>query len=50
MLRLAQVGPDDVVYDLGAGDGRIAIMAVEEFKAKKAVGIEIRSDLVQIAR
>ena len=50
MLRLANVGPEDVVYDLGSGDGRIPIMAVEEFNAKKAVGIEIRNDLVQIAR
>src|SRR5512134_3090572 len=29
MLRLAQVGPDDVVYDLGCGDGRIVIRAAE---------------------
>ena len=50
MLKLAQVGPGDVVYDLGAGDGRIVIMAVEEFGAERAVGIEIRGDLVQIAR
>ncbi len=49
MLELAKVGPDDVVYDLGCGDGRIPIMAIEEFNAKRAVGIEIRSDLVQIA-
>ena len=50
MLKLAQVGPEDVVYDLGAGDGRIVIMAVKEFGAKKAVGVEIRNELVQIAR
>ena len=50
MLELAKVGPDDVVYDLGSGDGRIPIMAVEEFGAKKAVGVEIRNDLCQIAR
>jgi len=50
MLELAGVGPDDVVYDLGSGDGRIPILAVEEFGAKKAVGVEIRNDLVQIAR
>ena len=50
MLELAGVGPEDVVYDLGSGDGRIPILAVEEFGAKKGVGIEIRNDLVQIAR
>ncbi len=44
MLRLAEAGPDDIVYDLGCGDGRILIMAVKEFNVKKAVGIEIRED------
>jgi precorrin-6B methylase 2 len=41
MLTLAKVGPDDVVYDLGSGDGRIPIAAVQTFNAKSAVGIEI---------
>jgi len=41
MLKIAGVGPEDVVYDLGCGDGRILITAVKEFKAKKAVGYEI---------
>jgi 16S rRNA A1518/A1519 N6-dimethyltransferase RsmA/KsgA/DIM1 with predicted DNA glycosylase/AP lyase activity len=45
MLEVAQVGPDDVVYDLGCGDGRILVMAVKEFGAKKAVGYELRKDL-----
>lgn len=34
MLKLAQVGANDVVYDLGCGDGRIAIAAVEQFGAR----------------
>lgn len=41
MLTLAKVGPDDVVYDLGSGDGRIPIAAVQKFNAKSAVGIDI---------
>src|SRR5262245_10131197 len=41
MLKLAKVGPNDVVYDLGSGDGRIPIAAVEQFNAKSAVGIDI---------
>ena len=41
MLKLAKVGPNDVVYDLGSGDGRIAIAAVQKFNAKSAVGIDI---------
>ncbi len=50
MLKLARVGEGDVVYDLGSGDGRVLITAVEEFGASKAVGIEIRKELVEIAR
>ena len=38
MLELANVGPDDLVYDLGCGDGRIIVAAVREFGAR-AVGI-----------
>ncbi|MEM1569180.1 MAG: SAM-dependent methyltransferase [Candidatus Bathyarchaeia archaeon] len=45
MLELAQVTKDDVVCDMGCGDGRILFMAVSEFGAKKAVGYEIRRDL-----
>jgi SAM-dependent methyltransferase len=40
MLRLADVGPGDVVYDLGCGDGRIVIAAAREFGAT-GVGIDI---------
>jgi SAM-dependent methyltransferase len=45
MLRLARVGPDDVVYDLGSGDGRIVIAAARDFGAR-GVGIELDPDLV----
>ena len=40
MLTLAEVKPEDVVYDLGSGDGRVIIEAARSFGAK-AVGIEI---------
>jgi len=49
MLELAKVGPEDIVCDLGCGDGRILIMAVKEFGARKAVGYEIRQDLYEDA-
>lgn len=49
MLQLAKVGPEDVVYDLGSGDGRIVITAAKEFGAR-GVGIEIHSPLVERAR
>jgi hypothetical protein len=45
MLRLAGVGKNDVVYDLGSGDGRIVITAAREFGAR-GVGIEIDPWLV----
>lgn len=41
MLSMAKVGPDDVVYDLGSGDGRIVVAAVKDFGAKRAVGYEL---------
>lgn len=34
MLRLGEVGPSDVLYDLGCGDGRIVITAVKELGAR----------------
>lgn len=40
MLEVASVKPGDVVYDLGCGDGRILITAVQRFHAK-AVGVEL---------
>ncbi|MGA2630425.1 MAG: hypothetical protein ABSG54_09420 [Terriglobia bacterium] len=40
MLELAQVRPGELVYDLGSGDGRIVVMAVQKFGAR-AVGIEL---------
>lgn len=41
MLKLAGVGPNDVVYDLGCGDGRIVVTAVSQFGAKRGVGIDL---------
>ncbi len=39
--RLAGVSKKDVVYELGSGDGEFILTASKEFKAKKAIGIEI---------
>jgi len=49
MLRLAGVTKDDLVYDLGSGDGRIVVLAAQKYGAR-GVGIEIDHDLVEIAR
>jgi SAM-dependent methyltransferase len=40
MLRMAKVRADDVLYDLGCGDGRIVITAAQEF-GTRGVGIDI---------
>ena len=49
MLTLARVGADDVVYDLGSGDGRIVILAAQKYGAR-GVGIEIDPALVALSR
>ena len=39
--RLANVSKKDIVYELGSGDGEFILTAAKEFKAQKAIGIEI---------
>ena len=48
MLRLASVTADDVVYDLGSGDGRLPIIAAQKYGAI-GVGIEIDPRLVEMS-
>lgn len=47
MLRMAKVTPNDVVYDLGAGDGKIAIAAGKI--GATSVGIEYNPDMAKLA-
>ncbi len=49
MLEVAEIQSDDVVYDLGCGDGRIVIAAADKYGVK-AVGYEINGDLVKRAK
>lgn len=49
MLQMAAVTGTDQVYDLGAGDGKIAIAAAKEFGAK-AVGVEYNADMAKLAQ
>ena len=49
MLTAAKVTKDDLVYDLGSGDGKIPIAAAKQFGAK-AVGIEYNPDMAELAR
>jgi SAM-dependent methyltransferase len=46
MCKLGGIGKDDVVYDIGCGDGRLVIQAVKKFGAKKAVGIDISAERI----
>jgi SAM-dependent methyltransferase len=49
MLTLAQVTRDDVVYDLGSGDGRLVVTAAQKFGAR-GVGIDIDPDRIEEGR
>jgi SAM-dependent methyltransferase len=48
MLAFAAVGPDDLVVDLGSGDGRIVIAAAKRYGAR-ALGVELNPDLVRLS-
>jgi hypothetical protein len=48
MLDLAKVTPDDIVMDLGSGDGAIVIAAAK--RGARAIGIEYNADLVLLSR
>jgi SAM-dependent methyltransferase len=49
MLTLAAMTKDDVIYDLGSGDGRILIAAAKKYGVR-GVGFEIDPGLVKLAR
>jgi uncharacterized protein (TIGR03000 family) len=47
MLKLGNVGKDDVVFDLGCGDGRIVVTAVAKYGAKRGVGVDIDPERIK---
>jgi cyclopropane fatty-acyl-phospholipid synthase-like methyltransferase len=49
MLQMAEVGPGDVLYDLGSGDGRIPITAAQRYGCR-GVGIDINPVRIEEAR
>ena len=49
MLRMAKVGRNDVLYDLGSGDGRIPIAAARKYRIARGVGIDIDQDRIDEA-
>jgi predicted RNA methylase len=48
MLQLAELRSGEVLFDLGAGDGRTVLIAAKTFGAR-AVGVELREDLAKKA-
>src|SRR5688572_27883967 len=48
MLDMAEVTKDDLVMDLGSGDGRLVITAAK--RGARAVGVEYNPDLVELSR
>ena len=48
MLDLAKVGPNDIHYDLGSGDGRTVITAAK--RGARAYGIEYNPDMVELSK
>lgn len=48
MMRMAKVGPDDFVIDLGSGDGRNIIAAAK--LGARALGVEYNADMVELSR
>jgi hypothetical protein len=49
MLTMAQVTPNDLVIDLGSGDGKIAIAAAKKFGAR-SMGIEYNPEMVKLSQ
>ncbi len=49
MLKMVQVGKDDVLYDLGCGDGRIVITAAKKFGCR-GIGIDIDPERIRDSR
>lgn len=47
MLKLAKVSKEDVVFDLGCGDGRMVIDAIRKYGAKRGVGVDIDPDRIK---
>ncbi|WP_231955601.1 SAM-dependent methyltransferase [Aquiflexum balticum] len=48
MLEIAEINPNDILYDLGSGDGRISIYAAQQYGIR-SIGVEIDADLVNLA-
>jgi predicted RNA methylase len=50
MCKMAAIGKNDIVYDIGCGDGRMVLTAIAKFGAKRGVGIDIDPKLIETSR
>lgn len=50
MSKLAKIGKEDVVYDLGCGDAVMLIRPIQKFGAKKGVGVEYDAGVMKLAK
>lgn len=50
MLAIANVNKNDTLYDLGSGDGRIPITAVQKRGVQRATGIDINPERIKEAK
>jgi hypothetical protein len=50
MLELAKVSNNDVLYDLGSGDGRIPITAAQKYNVRRGTGVELDPKLIEESR
>jgi hypothetical protein len=49
IMKLAGIGPEDYVIDLGSGDGRLVITAASRYGARGGFGVDIDESLVKLA-
>jgi predicted TPR repeat methyltransferase len=50
MLTLSEAGPGDILYDLGCGDGRILLTAIEDFNVDRAIGFDLNTRMIEATR
>ena len=50
VLPKSEVGPDDVLIDLGSGMGRAVVLAAKRYPFRRIIGVEIATELHEIAK
>ncbi|MEV6524575.1 class I SAM-dependent methyltransferase [Longispora sp. NPDC051575] len=50
VLPRREVGPDDVLVDVGAGKGRVLLFAVRHYALRRVIGVELMPQLAAVAR